>query len=163
MQNVSHNSDFFLAILRLFLTFWHILRKKIISCWTRASGGNLARTPGLHPTLYDEFHGIFNDRESGPQFNVSYERRCFLTVVSPSLHWGVRTHTHHRVSTPAGLTNTSSSSNLVFTGGVPSRYWPAQPCLASVGDRSWAAGWYGCGLFWEVWAYISQFCFFTTQ
>ncbi len=31
---------------------------------------------------------------------------------------------------PAGLTNTSSSSNLVFPGGLPSRYWPAQPCLA---------------------------------
>ncbi len=45
---------------------------------------------------------------------------------------------------PAGLTNISSSSNLVFTGGLPSRYWPAQTCLASVGNRSWAAGWYGC-------------------
>ncbi len=48
---------------------------------TRASGGNLARTPGLHPTLYENCHGIFNDhRESGPRFNVSSERRCLLTV-----------------------------------------------------------------------------------
>ncbi len=49
---------------------------------TRASGGNLARTPGLHPTLYEKCHGIFNDhRESGPRFNVSLsERRCLLTV-----------------------------------------------------------------------------------
>ncbi len=46
---------------------------------------------------------------------------------------------------PAGLSNTSSSSNLVFPRGLPSRYWPAQPYLASVGNRSWAAGWYGCG------------------
>ncbi len=30
---------------------------------TRASGGNLARTPGLHPTLYEKCHGIFNDTE----------------------------------------------------------------------------------------------------
>ncbi len=45
---------------------------------------------------------------------------------------------------PAGLSNTSSSSNLVFPGGLPSRYWPAQPYLASVDNRSWAAGWYGC-------------------
>ncbi len=45
---------------------------------TRASGGNLARTPGLHPTLYEKCHGIFNDhRESGPRFNVSYERRIY--------------------------------------------------------------------------------------
>ncbi len=45
----------------------------IRSPWlTRASGGNLARTPGLHPTLYKKCHGIFNDhRQSGPQFNIS--------------------------------------------------------------------------------------------
>ncbi len=36
---------------------------------TRASGGNLARTSGLHRTLYKKCHGIFNDhRESGPRF-----------------------------------------------------------------------------------------------
>ncbi len=33
---------------------------------TRASGGNLARTPGYTPNLYEKYHGIFNDhRESG--------------------------------------------------------------------------------------------------
>ncbi len=43
---------------------------------TRASGGNLARTLVLHPTLYKKCHGIFDDhRESGPRFNVSSERR----------------------------------------------------------------------------------------
>ncbi len=42
----------------------------------RASGGNLARTPVLHPTLYEKCHGILNDyRESGPRFSVSSERR----------------------------------------------------------------------------------------
>ncbi len=47
---------------------------------TRASGENLARTSGLHRTLYEKCHGIFNDhRESGPRFNVSSERRIFLT------------------------------------------------------------------------------------
>ncbi len=67
----------------------------------RASGGKLARTPGLHPTLYEKCHGIFNDhRESGSLFNVSSERQVlFDSIVSPSLHWGVRTHTDHRVST----------------------------------------------------------------
>ncbi len=71
---------------------------------------------------------------------------AFSSIVSPSLYWSIRTHTDHRVSTPAGLTNTSSSSNPVFPGGLPSSYWPAQPCIASVGNRSWAAGWYGCRL-----------------
>ncbi len=43
------------------------------------------------------FNGIFNDhRESGPRFNVS----AFDSIVSPSLYWGVRTPTDHRVSTP---------------------------------------------------------------
>ncbi len=60
---------------------------------TRASGGNLARTLGLHPTLYEKCHGIFNDhRESGPRFNVSSERRydtvfydTFMLLLCPFL------------------------------------------------------------------------------
>ncbi len=47
---------------------------------------------------------------------------AFYSTVSLSLYLGVRTHTDCRVSTLAGLTNTSSSSDLVFTGGLPSRY-----------------------------------------
>ncbi len=44
---------------------------------------------------------IFNHRESGPRFNVSSERQCFFDrIVSPSLHWGIRTHRDRRVSTP---------------------------------------------------------------
>ncbi len=47
-------------------------------------GGNLARTWGYIPTLHEKCLGIFNDhRESGPQFNVSSERRCLLTVWCP--------------------------------------------------------------------------------
>ncbi len=34
---------------------------------------------------------------------------------------------------PAGLTNTSSSSNLVFPGGLPSRYWPGSTLLSFSG------------------------------
>ncbi len=48
---------------------------------TRASGENLARTPGLHPYSLRWVSWIFNDhRESGPRFKVSSERRCFFTV-----------------------------------------------------------------------------------
>ncbi len=50
---------------------------------------------------------------------------AFYSIVSPSLYWGDRIHTDHRWAPPAGLINTSSSSNLVFPGGLPSRYWPA--------------------------------------
>ncbi len=68
---------------------------------TRASGGNLARTPGYTPTLYEKCHGIFNDhRESGPQFNIHYTGALGPTQTP---EW----------APPAGLTNTSSNSNLV--------------------------------------------------
>ncbi len=73
---------------------------------------------GYTPTLYEKCHTIFNDhKESGPQFNVSSERRCFFdsySVKGPTQTAGWAPH--------AGLTNTSSSCNLVFTGGLPSRY-----------------------------------------
>ncbi len=66
---------------------------------TRASDGNLARKPGLHPySLQEVPWDFFNDhRESGPRFNVSSERRyntlpvsllrhTFLTSLRPN-HW----------------------------------------------------------------------------
>ncbi len=51
-------------------------------CLARASGGNLARTPGLHPYSLREvpWDFFYDHRESGPQFNVSSEGRCFLIV-----------------------------------------------------------------------------------
>ncbi len=48
---------------------------------TRASGGNLVQDTGLHPYSLREVPWDFNDhRESGPLFNISSERQCFLTV-----------------------------------------------------------------------------------
>ncbi len=62
-------------------------------------------------------------------------RRMVLvySTVSPSLYWGIRTHTDHRVSTEHPLLSTSSSSNLVFPGGLPSRYWPGSTLLSFSG------------------------------
>ncbi len=70
---------------------------------------------------------------------------AFYSIVSPSLYWGVRIHTDHRVSTqhPAGLTNTSSNSNLVFPGGLPSRYWPDSTLLSFSGQPV-----LGCRVIW---------------
>ncbi len=41
--------------------------------------GQWVNLAGVTPLLFFEGHpGIFNDhRESGPQFNVSFERQCF--------------------------------------------------------------------------------------
>ena len=83
---------------------------KPISIWGWLGGhdgqrprGKFGQDAGVTPLLFFEGHpGIFNDhRESGPRFNVSSEGRCsFGSIVSPSLYWGIRTHTDHRVSTP---------------------------------------------------------------
>jgi len=56
-------------------------------------------TPLLFRRTYWDF---FNDhRESGPRIIVSSEGLCsFDSLVSPSLYWGVRTHTDHRLSAP---------------------------------------------------------------
>ncbi len=51
---------------------------------TRPVEGNWPGHRGYTPTLYEKCHGIFNDhRESGPRFNVSSERRCFLQYSVP--------------------------------------------------------------------------------
>ncbi len=68
---------------------------------TRANGGNLARMPGLHPTLYEKCHGFLKTTESQDLGLMSHPKDCaFVSIVSPSLYWGVQTHTDHRVSTP---------------------------------------------------------------
>ncbi len=69
---------------------------------TRASGGNLARTPGLYP--YEKCTrsamGFLMTTESQDLGLMSHPKDgAFYSIVSPSL-WGVRTHTDHRVSTP---------------------------------------------------------------
>ncbi len=50
------------------------------------------------------------------------------SIVSPSLYWGTRTHTDHRVSTPCWPH--SSFSKLVFPEGLPSRYRPGSNLLS---------------------------------
>ena len=72
--------------------------------------GNLARTPG-NPLLFAKsITGSFNDhRESRPRFNVSSERRRLLQHSAPITAVG-----HWRYF--------DSSSNLVFPGGLPSKY-----------------------------------------
>ncbi len=98
--------------------------------WSEANGRIWPGCRCHTSTLFERHPGIFNDhRESGPWFNVSSEGRCFLQYSVPVTIPG--THTDCRVSTPC--TNTSSSSNLVFSGGLPSRYWPCSTLLSFSG------------------------------
>ncbi len=68
----------------------------------RASGGNLARTPGLHPYSFTRsVMGFLMTTEIQDLGLTSHLKDgAFYSIVSPSLYWGVRTHTDHRVSTP---------------------------------------------------------------
>ncbi len=111
--------------------------------------GKFGQDAGVKPLLFFERHlGIFKDhRESGARFNVSSKGWCFFLQYSfPVTILG-------RI---LGPTNTSSSSNLVFPGGLPSGTDQAQPCLVSVGSQSWAAGWYGCWQVGLMWASTGQ-------
>ncbi len=114
---------------------------------TRVSGGIWPGHRRYTPTLYEMCHGIFNyHRESGPRFNVSSERRCLLAEYCPHHYTGALGPTQTTVwAPPAGLINTSSGSNLVISGGLPSRYWPGLTLLNFSGQPR-AAGWYGCRL-----------------
>ncbi len=126
---------------------------KPISVWGWLGGhdgqrpmGEFGQDAGVTPLLFSkDILGFLMTTESQDLGLTSHPKDgAFYSVVSPSLYWGVGPTQTAGWAPPVGLTNTSSSSNLVFPGGLPSRYWPAQPCLASVGNRSWAAGWYGC-------------------
>ncbi len=115
-----------------------IIRRPWLS---RASGGNLAT--GVTPLLfYEKCHGIFNDhRESGPRFNISSERRCFFDSIVSRHYTGALGPTQTTGwAPPAGLTNTSSSSNLVFNQ-QPSRYWPGSTLFSFTGVL-------GCRVIW---------------
>ncbi len=69
---------------------------------TRASGGKLARTPGLHPYSLREVPWSFLMTTESQDLGLTSHPKdgAFYSIVSPSLYWGVRTHTDHRVSTP---------------------------------------------------------------
>ncbi len=65
-------------------------------------GANLARVPGLHLDSFSkDIRGFLMTTESQDFSLTSHPKdSAFYSIVSPSLHWGVRTHTEHRVSTP---------------------------------------------------------------
>ncbi len=86
--------------------------------------GKFGQDAEVTPLLFSkDILGYLMTTESQRDFNVSSEGRCFLTVQCPRHYTGALepTQTTGRAP-PAGLTNTSSSSNLVFPGGLPSRY-----------------------------------------
>ncbi len=101
----------------------------------RGQWANLARMPGLHPYSFLKcMLGFLMTTESQDFGLTSHpEGRCFLQYSVPSLYWGIRTHRPTGWAPPAGLTNTSFSSNLVFPGGLPSRYWPGSTLLSFSG------------------------------
>ncbi len=68
----------------------------------RGQWGNLARMPGLHPySSSKDILGFLMTTESQDlDLTSNLKDGAFYSIVSPSLYWGVRTHTDYRVSTP---------------------------------------------------------------
>ncbi len=101
---------------------------KPISVWGWLGGhdgqrpmGEFGQDAGLTPLLFFEGHpGIFNDRSQ----DLGLTSHPKDSIVCPRHYTGVLGPTQTTGwAPPAGLSNTSSSSNLVFPGGLPSRYW----------------------------------------
>jgi len=102
----------------------------------RANEWNVARTPGLHPYLLFTrgAMGFLMTRESQDLFFTSHPKYGACYSICPHHFTGVLGPTYcrpHRVSAP--LTNTSTSSNLVFSAGLPSRFWPSSALLSFSG------------------------------
>ncbi len=90
---------------------------------------------GLHPYSFSkDILGFLMTTESQDFSLTSHTKDgAFYSIVSPSLYWGVRTHTDHRVRPPLWPHEHLIQQQPIFPRSLPSRYWPAQPCLASVG------------------------------
>ncbi len=68
----------------------------------RGQWANLTRMPGLHLYSFSkDILGFLMTTESQDLSLTSHPKDgAFYSIVSPSLYWGVRTHTDCRVSTP---------------------------------------------------------------
>ncbi len=101
--------------------------------------GEFGQDAGVTPLLFFEGHpGIFNDLflQSHPKDGALFLLYSFpITILGPTQTAGL--------APPAGLNNTSSSSNLVFPGGLPSSYWPGSALISFSGQPV-----LGCRVIW---------------
>ncbi len=110
---------------------------------TRASGSNLARTPGSFLLFKRNAMGFLMTTENQDLGLTSHPKDYHVPILG---HLGPTQTTGW--TPPAGLTNSSSSSNLVFPWGLPSRYWPGSTLLSFSGQPV-----LGCRVIW-LWLFI---------
>ncbi len=86
--------------------------------------GEFGQDTGVIPLLFTRSAMRFLMTTESQELGLTSHPKdgVFDSIVSPSLYWGIRTHRQQGEHPPAGLTDTSSSSKLVFPGGLPSRY-----------------------------------------
>ena len=110
--------------------------------------GNLARTPG-NPLLFEKgaMRSLMTTVSQDLGLTSHLKDDISYSTVSPSLHWGIGIIRTRGKAAPYWPTNTTSSSNLVFPGGLPSSTSQAHTCLASVIQQKQGPCWYGCRLF----------------
>ncbi len=102
--------------------------------WSEANGEIWPGCWGLHSSLFSKDILGFLPESQDLGLTSLPKDSAFYSIVSLSLYWGVRTPHRPGWAPPAGLTNTSSNSNLVFPGGLPSRYWPDSTLLSFSGQ-----------------------------
>ncbi len=107
--------------------------------------GEFGQDAGVTPLLFFEGHpGIFNYLflQSHPKDGALFLLYSFpITILGPTQTAGL--------APPAGLNTTSSSSNLVFPGGLPSRYWPGSTLISFSGQPI-----LGCRVIWLLAKFI---------
>ncbi len=126
-QNAHHTPSY----------WWRVM--KSISVWGWLGGydgqspmGEFDQDAGLHPYSFSkDILGFlmtteYQDFGLMPHAKDATFDSYYTEVLGPTQTAGW--------APPAGLTNTSSSNNLDFSGGLPSRYWPGSALLSLCGQ-----------------------------
>ncbi len=108
--------------------------------------GKFGQDAGVTPYSFSkDIQGFLMTTESQDLSLTSHPKDgAFYSIVSRHHTGALRPTQTTGWAPPAGLTNTSSSSNLVFPGGLPSRYWPGSALLSFSGQPV-----LGCRVIWQ--------------
>jgi len=111
--------------------------------WTEVTGQIWLRCQGYSPTLSKDIQGFLKTTESQdlgltshPKNGALWQYSVPVTILRPT----------QVAPLQAPLTPLPAVTWFSQKVSHPGTNQP-QPCLALVGNQSWARGWYGCGLF----------------
>ncbi len=125
-----------------------VMKPNSVRGWLGGHDGQrpVDRIPGLHPYSFSkDILGFLMTTKSQDLGLTSHPKDgAFYSIVSPSLYWGSNTPGKHPLL--ASLTPLPAATQFSQEVSHPGTDQD-QPCLASVGNQSWATAWYG---YWHV-------------